>query len=66
MPTETRPALSQTRRAVTMALSGLELPDCFAAATVASAINAQDRNSVAAKASRRRLVSKAYRLSGVA
>ena len=59
-------AITVSRAKTTRRIAGLDLPECFAAATVASAINAQDRSTVAAKASRRRLVSKAYRLAGVA
>lgn len=54
------------RRQTTRALTGLELPECFAAATVSAALNASERKTKSAKASRRRLREKAYRVSEVA
>lgn len=63
----TRPrssSLAATRRLTTLKLAGLELPSCWAAATVSAAVNAIDRSTVSAKASRRRLVTKALRVSG--
>ena len=55
--------LRTTRRQTTKKLAGCELPSCFQLATVAAAINAQDRSTVAAKASRRRLLDKATKLT---
>lgn len=55
--------LSSARRQVTKRLATVELPDCFAAATVSAAVNSIDRSTQSAKASRRRLVAKAYRVS---
>jgi hypothetical protein len=61
--TQTRSAQSLTnaRRSVSARLVGLELPDAFAAATVAAAVIAQDRKRPDAK----RLVRKAYRIAEV-
>ncbi len=58
-------ALSQVRARTTRALAGLEIPAAFQVATVNAAINATERTSKAAKASRRRLQSKALRLASV-
>lgn len=54
------------RRHTTRVLAGMELPECFAAATVSAALNASDRKTQSAKAARRRLRDKAYRVSEVA
>ena len=58
-------SLSAARRSVTIALADVELPACFVQATVSAAVNAIDRDTVVAKASRRRLTDKATRLAGV-
>jgi hypothetical protein len=58
-------ALTQARRSTSAKLSGLELPSCFIEATVSAALNAHERTSASAKASRRRLLDKATRLAGV-
>jgi hypothetical protein len=55
--------LANVRRRTTLRLAGLELPDCFAAATVSAAVNSLDRETVSARAARRRLAGKAYRLA---
>jgi hypothetical protein len=52
------------RRSTAQKLSGLEIPSCFAAASVASAVNAIDRK--ADRKTVRRLSAKAMRLAGVA
>lgn len=57
--------LTAARISTTKRTAKLELPECWAAASVSAAANALDRNSVSAKASRRRLVSKAYRIAEV-
>lgn len=58
--------LSRTRAQTTRRLSGLELPACFQVATINAAINATERQTVSAKASRRRLSDKAMKLAAVA
>ena len=55
-------ALTQARRRTSLLLNGVELPACFADATVQAAINAFTRSTVSAKASRRRLVGKVVRI----
>lgn len=59
----TSPTLRTARAAVTKKLAGLELPLAFQQATVASALNSVDRQTVSARASRRRAVAKACRVS---
>lgn len=56
--------LSNIRRSTTLRTRGLDLPACFELATIASAVNALDRTTKTAKASRRRAVEKATRLAG--
>jgi hypothetical protein len=63
--THTPESLTALRRRTTLALSGLELPDCFADATLAAAINAHERTSKSAKVSRRRLLGKVERIQAV-
>lgn len=58
-------SLSEARRSSTLRTAGTPLPDCWAASTVSAAVLAQDRNTVSAKAARRRAVAKAYRVSEV-
>jgi len=57
--------LAAERRRVTNELAAVELPACFAQATVSAALNAHERTTNSAKASRRRLLDKATRLAGV-
>jgi hypothetical protein len=59
-----RPALSAARRSTSAKLRGLELPDCFAAATVAAEANilARSDRRIADRADLRRLSDKARRL----
>lgn len=57
--------LSKHREITTKKLGAIELPACFALATIAAATNAHERTSKAAKASRRRLLEKAERLASV-
>ncbi len=59
-------SLSQTRTRTTKALRGLELPACFQLATISAALNATERQTVSAKASRRRLNEKALKIAAVA
>lgn len=59
---EQQTAITRTRRSVSARLSGLELPACFASASVAAAVNASERDTQTAKASRRRELSKALRV----
>lgn len=56
-------SLSAVRARTTKALAGLTLPDCFAQSTCASAANAYERDTKAAKVSRRRLNEKAMKLA---
>lgn len=56
-------SLRTARATVTKKLAGAELPSCWAAATVSAAVNATDRSTVSAKASRRRLMAKVERIS---
>jgi hypothetical protein len=58
-------ALTQARRSTSARLAGLELPAAFVSATCAAAMNAHERTSASAKASRRRLLEKATKLAGV-
>lgn len=58
-------ALTTARRSTSAKLSGLEIPAAFAQATVSAALNAIDRKTVSAKASRRRLQDKAMRLAAL-
>ncbi len=58
-------SLSSARRRSTLRTAGLALPACFVQATVSAALNAAERSTVAAKASRRRLLDKATKLAGV-
>lgn len=55
-------SLTTVRRSVSARLSGLELPAAFAAASVAAAVRASERDTQSAKASRRRLTDKAVRV----
>lgn len=57
-------SLTATRRSVSARLSGLELPACFAAATIAASVRSSERDTVSAKASRRRNLAKAIRVVG--
>lgn len=59
------PALPAARRRTTLLLNGVELPACFADATVEAAILAFTRSTQSAKASRRRLVGKVVRLDAL-
>jgi hypothetical protein len=59
---QTTKALTRTRISTTKRLSGLELPACFTQATVASAANAHERKTQAARAARRRLDDKVARI----
>ena len=56
-------AITKTRRSVSARLRGVTLPDCFAQATVSAAANAYSRETVSAKAARRRLSDKAMTLA---
>jgi hypothetical protein len=57
--------LTTARRQTSKALRGLEIPQAFQLATIASATNAHTRTTKSAVASRRRLLAKAERLAGV-
>lgn len=59
---EQQTAITRTRRSVSARLSGLELPACFAASTVAAAVNASERDTQTARSQRRRSISKALRV----
>lgn len=61
-----RSAITSARISTSKRLATVELHACFTQATVSAAVNAIDRNTVSAKASRRRLVTKALRVSGAA
>lgn len=54
--------LTTARRRTAQILRGAELPDCFLDATVEAAINAYTRETVSAKASRKRLAGKVVRI----
>lgn len=58
-------AVTQARRSTSAKLAKTELPSCFVLATIQAGINAHERSTKSAKASRRRLVAKAERLAGV-
>lgn len=58
-------SLSTLRAQTTKRIAGIELPACFQLATIAAATNALDRNTKAAKVSRRRLADKATKLASV-
>ncbi len=55
-------ALTAARISTTLRTASVEIPDCFAAATVSAAVNAIDRKRPARE--QRRAMSKAMRLSG--
>jgi hypothetical protein len=55
---------TRTRQSTSARLAGLEIPSCFAAATVAAAVRASERDTQSARVSRRRLLEKARRVVG--
>jgi hypothetical protein len=61
----TSQSLSTLRASTTRKLAALPLPDCFQSATINAALNAQERTTQSAKASRRRLLDKATKLASV-
>jgi len=56
--------ISNARRSVSARLSGLELPSCFASATIATAQRDSVSSTKSARSSRRRSLSKALRVVG--
>lgn len=58
-------SLSQARRLTTLKIAGLEIPECMLEGTVQAAINAFSRDTVSAKASRRRLVGKVEKIDAI-
>jgi hypothetical protein len=58
-------SLATARGVVTRKLAGLEIPMAFQLSTIAAADNAFSRNTVSAKAARRRLLDKATKLASV-
>lgn len=57
--------ITTARRSTSAKLAGCELPLAFQLSTIAAATNALDRDTKAAKASRRRLQDKAMRVAGM-
>ena len=56
--------MTRTRRSVSARLRGLELPECFAAATVSSAVKASERKRRGDRRDYRRLADQVERLQG--